>query len=208
MVVAHVDAGGLGMPDRDYYLKTEPRFVEARAKYLEHVQKMFELAGDAPAAAKAKADSIFASKSAWRKPPRTTLALRDPEAAGPQDAFADCRSTPELSTGPYFDARPAADASTSPAGFLQPLDKSWRRRRAHGALPEWKVLHNAAAAVQALRRAELRFYGKYLTGATTISRAAIRCRRTHRQPVGEALGQTYRPTNTSRRKPRRACRRW
>ena len=32
-MVAVVDAGGLGMPDRDYYLKTEPHFVEARAKY-------------------------------------------------------------------------------------------------------------------------------------------------------------------------------
>jgi endothelin-converting enzyme/putative endopeptidase len=38
MVVAHIDAGGLGLPDRDYYLKTEERFVDARAKYLEHMQ--------------------------------------------------------------------------------------------------------------------------------------------------------------------------
>jgi endothelin-converting enzyme/putative endopeptidase len=51
LVVAHVDAGGLGMPDRDYYLKPEPRFVEARAKYLEHMQKMFVLAGQDAASA-------------------------------------------------------------------------------------------------------------------------------------------------------------
>jgi endothelin-converting enzyme/putative endopeptidase len=57
MVIAQVDAAGLGMPDRDYYLKTEPRFVEARAKYLEHVAKMFVLAGEAPAAAKANPQS-------------------------------------------------------------------------------------------------------------------------------------------------------
>src|SRR5688500_15323100 len=47
--IAHVYAGGLGMPDRDYYLKAEPRFIEARAKYAEHVARMFELAGVAPA---------------------------------------------------------------------------------------------------------------------------------------------------------------
>src|SRR5262252_1298028 len=47
-VIAHVTASGLGMPDRDYYLKTEKRFVEAREKYNEHVTKMFELAGAKP----------------------------------------------------------------------------------------------------------------------------------------------------------------
>ena len=45
---------------RDYYLKTEPRFVEARAKYLAHVAKMFELAGVAPEQAKQDADTVFA----------------------------------------------------------------------------------------------------------------------------------------------------
>ena len=44
-MIAHVDASGLGLPDRDYYLKPEDRFVEARAKYHEHLIKMFVLAG-------------------------------------------------------------------------------------------------------------------------------------------------------------------
>src|SRR5262249_42843711 len=43
--IATVSAGGLGLPDRDYYLKTEPRFQEAREKYLVHVANMFQLAG-------------------------------------------------------------------------------------------------------------------------------------------------------------------
>jgi putative endopeptidase len=44
-VIADIAAGGLGLPDRDYYVKTEERFQQARAKYLLHVAKMFELAG-------------------------------------------------------------------------------------------------------------------------------------------------------------------
>ena len=44
-VIADVQAAGLGLPDRDYYLKTEERFKQARAQYLVHVANMFQLAG-------------------------------------------------------------------------------------------------------------------------------------------------------------------
>src|SRR5580658_2402108 len=44
-VIADIGASGLGLPDRDYYLKPEQRFADARAEYLVHVQKMFQLAG-------------------------------------------------------------------------------------------------------------------------------------------------------------------
>ena len=43
-VIAFANAGGLGLPDRDYYVKTEAKSVEARQKYLEHVQRMFRTA--------------------------------------------------------------------------------------------------------------------------------------------------------------------
>ena len=52
-VIAQFDQGGLGLPDRDYYLKTDPKSVEIREKYLAHVQRMFELAGYSPDNAKA-----------------------------------------------------------------------------------------------------------------------------------------------------------
>src|SRR5262249_24591398 len=56
-VIANVDQGGISLPDRDYYLKTDEKNVERRAKYLEHVQKMFELAGEKPERAAADARS-------------------------------------------------------------------------------------------------------------------------------------------------------
>ena len=46
--IATIDQGGITLPDRDYYMKDDPKSVETRQKYLEHVQKMFELAGDKP----------------------------------------------------------------------------------------------------------------------------------------------------------------
>ncbi len=48
-VIAEVDQGGLGLPDRDYYLKTDAKSVELRQAYVAHVQKMLRTAGDAPA---------------------------------------------------------------------------------------------------------------------------------------------------------------
>lgn len=53
---AYVGQGGLGMPDRDYYLdEKNPKFVEARGKYVEHVAKMLTLAGYSDAKARAQA---------------------------------------------------------------------------------------------------------------------------------------------------------
>src|ERR1700686_2752607 len=56
-VIADVDQGGLGMPDRDYYIKDDPKSIETRQRYLQHVQKVFEMIGDSPAAAKKNAET-------------------------------------------------------------------------------------------------------------------------------------------------------
>src|SRR5262249_887058 len=52
-VIAQADQGGLGLPDRDYYIKDDPESIELRHKYAAHVQKMFELAGVKPEDARA-----------------------------------------------------------------------------------------------------------------------------------------------------------
>jgi endothelin-converting enzyme/putative endopeptidase len=58
-VIADVDQGGLGMPDRDYYIKDDAKTKETREHYLQHVQKVFELIGDTPAAASKDADTVM-----------------------------------------------------------------------------------------------------------------------------------------------------
>jgi endothelin-converting enzyme/putative endopeptidase len=80
-VVAWATAGGLGLPDRDYYVKTEPRFVEARDKYLAHVAAMFKLAGRDDAAAKRAADTVMAFELGLAKASLDNVALRDPRAS-------------------------------------------------------------------------------------------------------------------------------
>ena len=89
-VIAQILASGLGMPDRDYYLKTEPRFVEARQKYLAHVAKMFTLAGYAVAARAGRGrDRPRLENAARRGLARQCRAARS-EGDGPQDPL--CRS--------------------------------------------------------------------------------------------------------------------
>src|SRR5207302_9922015 len=58
-VIGEVDQGGLGLPDRDYYFKEDAKSVELRQKYVEHVQKMFELLGDPPPKAAAEAKVVI-----------------------------------------------------------------------------------------------------------------------------------------------------
>jgi predicted metalloendopeptidase len=73
----HIRQSGLGMPDRDYYLKLDDkRMAETRAKYEQHVARMLELAGDKDAAAKAKAIVGFETELA--KVQWTKVELRDP----------------------------------------------------------------------------------------------------------------------------------
>src|SRR5262249_31691186 len=55
-VIGDLDQGGIGLPDRDYYLKTDAQSVELRKKYVAHMTRMFQLLGNAPDAAAKKAD--------------------------------------------------------------------------------------------------------------------------------------------------------
>ena len=76
--IPSMNQGGLGMPDRDYYLKEDAKSKEIREKYLVHVARMLEMAGDAPEAAKTGADSIMALETATAKSCRTRVEMRDP----------------------------------------------------------------------------------------------------------------------------------
>jgi putative endopeptidase len=77
-VIAIVDAGGLGLPDRDYYLKKDAKSVETRQRYATHIAKMFELLGDSPAAAKAAAATVLRIETSLARASLTKVERRDP----------------------------------------------------------------------------------------------------------------------------------
>ena len=77
-VIFAVHQGGLGMPDREYYLKTDKKSEELRAAYLKLVSTLFELVGDSKPKAKEKADAVFAVEKAMAEVSFTKNGLREP----------------------------------------------------------------------------------------------------------------------------------
>src|SRR4029077_13452980 len=69
---------GLGLPDRDYYLKQDGKFPEIRTKYLEHVGKMFQLLGDSAEKAKSEAETVMAMETALAQASLSRVDRRDP----------------------------------------------------------------------------------------------------------------------------------
>jgi endothelin-converting enzyme/putative endopeptidase len=79
-MVAGVDQGGMGLPSLEFYLDNNDRFKEIRAKYVQHIQKMFELAGDPPDKAAAPAKTVMEIETALAKASMDNVTRRDPKA--------------------------------------------------------------------------------------------------------------------------------
>ena len=196
-VIAHVDAAGIGLPDRDYYLKPESRFVEARAKYHEHLTKMFVLAGATTAAADAKATTVFEFEKRLAEATLDNVARRDPVQQDHKTSFAALiEMVPDFDWAAYFDAAklPRVDLNVAQPAFLKQFDKElastpleqWR------AYLEWHLLNDSADALSApFVEQNFAFYGKYLSGATEMKPRWKRCAEATDSQLGEALGRAY-----------------
>ncbi|MDX1931680.1 MAG: M13 family metallopeptidase [Capsulimonadales bacterium] len=79
--IANIGQGGLGLPDRDYYVKTDEATVGIRKGYQEHVAKMLALLGDSPADAAQSAERIMAIETRLAKASLTGVERRDPNAS-------------------------------------------------------------------------------------------------------------------------------
>src|SRR5580700_4465546 len=77
-MIAFADAGGLGLPDRDYYTKTDAKSEETRQKYVAHVAQMLQLLGDSPDVAAAGAKAVMRIETAFANASLTRVERRDP----------------------------------------------------------------------------------------------------------------------------------
>jgi Predicted metalloendopeptidase len=78
-VVAQIDQGGLSLPNRDYYLKTDEKSKELLAKYRAHIKKMFVLAGEPETQAAADAGTVIDLKPPWLRLKWTTSSAAIPK---------------------------------------------------------------------------------------------------------------------------------
>jgi putative endopeptidase len=196
-IMAHVFAGGLGMPDRDYYLKPEKRFVEAREKYLAHVARTFELSGASSAAAKRAADSVFAFEKRLAEASLDNVALRDPRQQDHRTSFAELtKMAPAFDWATYFDAAkmPHADINVTQPKFLAEVNTQLRTATVGQwkTYLEWQLLNAAADTLsKPFVEENFAFNGKFLTGATEMKPRWKRCAEATDNQLGEALGQKY-----------------
>jgi endothelin-converting enzyme/putative endopeptidase len=195
-VVANISPGTLGLPDRDYYLKPEQRFVEARAKYVAHVGKMFELAGARPDVAKKNAATVFAFEKRLAEASLDNVALRDPKQQDHKTAFADlARLAPDFGWAAYFDATkiPQGDLNVTEPKFLQQVDKELKSTplAQWKTYLEWHVLNAAADTLSAPFVEENFAFTKTLSGATVMKPRWKRCAEATDDQLGEALGRKY-----------------
>ena len=195
--IADIGAAGLGMPDRDYYLKPEPRFKEARAKYVAHVARMLELAGTPAQQAQRDAEKVFRMEKAFALVSLDNVALRNPTAIDHKMPFAALRSVaPDFDWNSYFsDAGiPKADLNVEEPQFLREVNRVLQQT----SLADWRVylrwqfLHASADGLpRPFVEENFAFYGAYLGGAKEIKPRWKRCAESTDRVLGDALGRKY-----------------
>jgi putative endopeptidase len=196
-VIAQFISGGRGMPDRDYYLKTDDRFEEAREKYRTYIRGLFRLAGESDAQASAAADTVMRLETRLAEASLDNVALRDPKATDHKMSFAQLQKlTPAFDWNAYYQASGLSpgDANIAEPKFMQ----QFATQLSATSLPDWKtylkwrVLDSAAASLSdAFVEQEFAFRGAFLNGAREIKPRWKRCVETTDNLLGEALGRKY-----------------
>jgi putative endopeptidase len=197
-VIADVDQGGLGMPDRDYYIKDDAKSKETRERYLQHVQKIFELIGDNPAAARKNAETVMRLETAMAKASLSRVERRDPHKLVHKMKVADlAQLAPNFDWIAYYREMKYPDfaiLNVDAPEFIKELN----RLLSSEPIDSWKTylrFHVADASSPYLSakfvEENFEFYRKYLRGATEMQPRWKRCVQYTDYDLGEALGQVY-----------------
>jgi putative endopeptidase len=196
--IADVDQSGLGLPDRDYYLKDDPKSVDLRKKYLTHVARMFGLAGDPAALATKKADAVMAIELALAKGSLDNVSRRDPnklyhkmtvkELGSLAPAFDWAKFFKEMNT-PAFDSLNVDTPDFFRAMQSVITDFSLDDLKAYLA---WHLLHdNADVMPKKFQDETFEFFGKALSGAKEMRPRWKQCVDLSDGQIPDALGQKF-----------------
>ncbi len=197
-MIAVFSQGGLGMPDRDYYVKDDAKTKQIRSAYVLHLQKMFTLLGEAEEAARKQASVVLDLETQLAKVSRTRVERRDPlrnyHLLSVKQMNAE---TPGVSWNSYFESLGLKDLKELNVGqpdFLSGLAKLLKE----APLDNWRTYlrwHLVNAYADALSppfvEADFHFHGTVLNGVTQNQPRWQRVIETTDQLLGEALGQLY-----------------
>jgi putative endopeptidase len=196
--IATVGQGGLSLPDRDDYLKDDAKSKEKREKFVAHVARMLELAGEDAAAAKTDAATVMRVETALANASMDRVALRDPKN---RDNLMTVTGLEQLA--PAFDFGDFFPATGAPA--FQRLNVSSRKFFQEGnavvestPLADWKTYlrwHVVRAAAPYLGSAfvqeDFLFNRQYLQGAKELEPRWKRCVQATDRALGDDLGRLY-----------------
>jgi endothelin-converting enzyme/putative endopeptidase len=197
-VIAFASGGGLGLPDRDYYLKTDARSKAIRAQYAAHLATMFGLIGESPQVAKRSAATVMRIETALAKASLTRVEKRDPyKLANKADLKRLQRMTPGFDWQAYLAeiGQPGLNTFnvTEPA-FFKAFGQQLRANdlAAIKSYLRWHVLEAMAPALSPqFDEPHFAFFSKTLRGVERQQPRWKRCVQLVDAQLGEALGQEF-----------------
>jgi endothelin-converting enzyme/putative endopeptidase len=197
-VIAGVDQGGLGLPDRDYYLKDDPQSTDTLKKYQEHVAKTFELLGDKPETAAAEAKSVLDFETALAKFSLDKVSRRDPQKLYHVMSREELTAlAPSFAWSKYFQEVKAPAFKSLNVTYPEYF-KGMETQLAAASLEDWKsYLRWRVVSIWSPYLSEpfgdlsFAFYGQILGGAKENRPRWKRCVEIVDANLGEALGQPY-----------------
>lgn len=197
-IIAEADQSGLGLPDRDYYTRSDAESKALRDKYVSHVAHMFTLLGDSQEKSSAEATTVLEIETSLANGSLTNVELRNPEIQYHILDGSGLKSlTPHFTWPAYFKAAghpEFASINAAQPGFFKAMDEQLAAR----SLDElktylrWRLVDRMAPFLSAPFDTEhFEFSGKTLTGAEEMPERWKRCSRSIDQNLGQALGQLY-----------------
>ena len=196
--IVTVDQGGLSLPDRDYYLKPDPKNAETRERFEAYAASLFALAGDAPDVAASRAKRLLALETRLAEAQLDRVSRRDPNKRNnPMTAEALAALAPAFDFRAFFASAEAPRFTSVNVGwppFFTALETTWRET----ALDDLKtyvrfhVLNDAAPSLASrFEKAHFDFYSGYLRGIKEQPPRWKTCVASVDGHLGEALGRLY-----------------
>ncbi len=197
-VIATVNQGGLGLPERDYYLREDDKSKKVRDGYLKYAATIFELLGDPADQAATEAATVLALETSLAKGSMSNVDVRDPNKTYHKMTVEEFQPlTPDFSWDAYFKVVGHPDLHELNVG--QPdFFKALNAQLAATPLQDWKTYlrwrladTTAPGLSEKFVTADFAFHEKELRGTKQILPRWKRCVQATDRNLGEALGQVY-----------------
>lgn len=197
LVIIGISQGGIGLPNRDYYTKTDAASEKLRASYVEHIGKVLTLAGEPSAQATAEAQKVMALETMLALGSRTPVELRDPIANYNPTPIATLASVTPAFDWTKFMSTVGAKGLTSVDVGQPDFFKTMQTALTQVPLEDWKAylkwrLTNSQSPYLSSAFVNQNFaFRQLLSGARTLQPRWKRCLQTTDAVLGEALGREY-----------------